>query len=428
MGKKAKVKNKKKNRKKKLKITLLVVEIIIILFMILAAVMIFVPNSKIKALKAITSCAPGRTLISCVLGSDYEKYLQDKDFNSENINQNKNLKMSGKYTNIALFGSDARGEDLAGKGSHTDSIIIVSMNNQTGEVKMCSVFRDTVLEFVVDDKIYYDKATNAFSYGDTETVINMLNSNLDLNIKDYAMVNFAGLANIIDALGGVDIHITEDERKQINNYLGETRAVTEMTTPNVYKAGDVHLTGLQATAYCRNRYTAFYNEDGTVVNDDYGRAARQRLILEKIVEKAKSAGASQMIKVARTLFSKNTGDDRFLVTSLSFDEILDLIPNAIKFNLAGSEGFPFAKTSNNDFRSVVVKNKKQQSLYSTGQSCVFAKGLEYNVKKLHEYLFGEEDYEPTENVKEISEILEDITGVESETESVSSSSTKAGTE
>lgn len=413
---KNKRKNKLKNRrsgKKKLKIALLVVEIIIILVMIFATVMVFTPNAKVKLISALAGCAPGRSLISCVLGGDYEKYLQDSDFDEGNINQNDDLKINTKYTNIALLGTDTRSGDLT-EASHTDSIIIVSINNETGEVKMVSVYRDTILEFVVDNKLYYDKATNAFSYGSAETTINMLNSNLDLNIEDYAIVNFAGLANIIDALGGIDITITEDERYYINGYLTETREVTGMTAPDVKKSGDVHLTGLQATAYCRIRYVAFYQEDGTTINNDYARAARQRLVLEKIVGKAKSAGVSEMLDITKALFKQNTGEDQFMVTSLSFDDILDLIPTLIEFDLVGSQGFPSALSSGN-YMPLVVKNGVQQNLYSSPQSSVFAKGLTYNVKALHQYLFNENNYIPTENVQEINDILIDITGIEPET-------------
>lgn len=421
-------KKRKKNGKKKLKIALLVIEIIIIMIMIFAAVMVFTPNSKVKLVKALTGCAPGRSFLGCVLGGDYEKYLQDSGFNSGDINQNKDLTISEKYTNIALFGTDTRSGDLT-ESSHTDSIIIVSVNNQTGEVKMASVYRDTVLEYSVDGNLYYDKATNAYAHGRAETSVNMLNSNLDLNIEDYAIVNFAGLANIIDALGGIDITITKDERDHTNNYLGETRNVTGMHTLNVIDYGEVHLTGLQATAYSRIRDAAFYYEDGTSVNNDYGRAARQRLVLEKIIDKAKSAGVSEMLKVAKTLLNKNTGEDQFLLTSISFDEILEMIPTMLEFNLAGSESFPSALTSGTDFMPITVNNKgRQSSLYTTNPDCVFAKGLAYNVTKLHEYLFGEEDYEPTKNVQDINDLLIEITGVEPETESGQSTTKSGGSE
>ncbi|SHJ17718.1 LCP family protein [Parasporobacterium paucivorans] len=408
-------------RNKKIKTALLVAEIIIILVLAFAAAMVLIPNAKLKLISSMTSSAPGRALISFFIGSDYEKYLQDANFNSDNVDKNDNLNIGEEYTNIALFGSDSRGSDLT-SGAHFDSTIIVSMNNKTGEVKMVSVYRDTVLEFVADGDVYYDKATNANAYGNTETVLNMLNANLDLDITDYAVVNFAGLANVIDALGGMDVTITKDEMQWINNYLGETREVTGMTTLNVTKSGAVHLTGLQATAYSRIRQVAFYNEDGTSVNNDYGRTARQRLVLMNIFQKAKSAGASEMLQIANALFKKNSGDDKFLVTSMDLNEILKLIPTAIKFNITGTTGFPTELTSGTFYNPVVYRNGKQMSLYNKAPSCVFVKGLERNVTQLHEFLFGTTDYVPTKNVQEINDILITLTGVEPETNAETESS------
>lgn len=414
-----KYQRKEKNKFGKLKKVLLGVEIFVILCLIFVTAMVYIPDSKMKLISAMTSIGPGRALIGVLIGSDYEEYLKDSGFDSDKVKENEDLAIGEEYTNIALFGSDSRVGDLT-KDAHFDSTIIVSINNKTGNVKMVSVYRDTVLEFVAGDGIYYDKATNANAYGNTETVLNMLNANLDLNISDYAVINFAGLANVIDALGGMDVTITKDEMQWINNYLGETREVTGMTTLNVTKYGTVHLTGLQATAYSRIRQVAFYNEDGTSENNDYGRTARQRLVLMNIFQKAKSAGVSELMDIANALFKKNSGDDKFLVTSMDLDEILDLIPTAMKMDITDTVGFPIELTSGSFYIPVVYKNGKQLSLYNTAPSCVFVKGLERNVSLLHEFLFDETAYKPTKNVQEIDEILITLTGVEPETEETES--------
>lgn len=414
-----KYQRKEKNKFGKLKKVLLGVEIFVILCLIFVTAMVYIPDSKMKLISAMTSIGPGRALIGVLIGSDYEEYLKDSGFDSDKVKENEDLAIGEEYTNIALFGSDSRGGDLT-KDAHFDSTIIVSINNKTGNVKMVSVYRDTVLEFVAGDGIYYDKATNANAYGNTETVLNMLNANLDLNISDYAVINFAGLANVIDALGGMDVTITKDEMQWINNYLGETREVTGMTTLNVTKYGTVHLTGLQATAYSRIRQVAFYNEDGTSENNDYGRTARQRLVLMNIFQKAKSAGVSELMDIANALFKKNSGDDKFLVTSMDLDEILDLIPTAMKMDITDTVGFPIELTSGSFYIPVVYRNGKQLSLYNTAPSCVFVKGLERNVSLLHEFLFDETAYKPTKNVQEIDEILITLTGVEPEIEETES--------
>ena len=134
----------------------------------------------------------------------------------------------------------------------------------------------------------------------------MLNTNLDLDIQDYVTVNFSGLTEIIDALGGIDVTITEDERFYINGYLVETRKVTGMDAPDVNESGTVHLSGLQATAYCRIRYTSYFDEEGNEYKDDLGRTARQRAVLSKLVDKAKAAGSDKIIKIAKRILNSNT--------------------------------------------------------------------------------------------------------------------------
>lgn len=404
-------KNKRKkskgiNKGKVLKISVLAVEILVVLILAFIIAMLCIPDSKTKLLKAFTGCSAGQGLISCFIGKDYENLLDD-EFNEDNITTN--VELSGDYTNIALLGVD---EDEA----RTDSIIILSINNKTKEMKMCSVYRDTVLEYITEDnkgrKIFnYDKANQAYAQGGAETAINMLNTNLDLNIKDYVRVNFSGLANIIDSLGGLDVYITEAERGYLNAYLAVLRDSTGGNDPDVTKSNQVvHLTGLQATAFCRIRYTSF-TRDGVTYNDDYARTERQRYILEEIFRKAKNSGASEIIDVANALFEDNSNaDNKFILTSLSKEEVVTLIPLLLDFNITDSKGFPFEKSSGSFAPLYMTSTGAQGSLYGQNLSCVFVKDLEANVKELHSYLFEEADYEPTDNVKEISDNLKTITG------------------
>lgn len=387
-------KGRKRRRKKRIKKIVLAFEILVILVLISAAALFLIPGAKVKFLKAFLGCSPGRSLVGCVLGDDYEKYIQDTEFNENNIVQNTGLTISGEYTNIALFGGDSRSGEL-GESAHGDSMIILSIHNKTGDVKMVSVYRDTVLKYTVNGEANYNKATSALYFGGTVAAVNMMNENLDLNITDYVIVNFAGLANIVDALGGIDVTITEEEREYTNGYLGETREVTGMITPNVEVSGTVHLTGLQATAYSRIRQVPFHDEDGTTLTDDYGRTARQRLVLMQILKQAKSAGIDELMNVAKTLFSQNSGEDKFILSSMSFDKVLKLLPVALDCEIIGNQGFP------TDFTSVKID----------GSDCLAVRGLIYNVGKLHEYLFGQEGYEPTSEVTEINDKLIKITGV-----------------
>ena len=279
------------------------------------------------------------------------------------------------YTNYLLLGTDARDNSLeamnkTGEGN-TDAIIIASLNNDTKEVKLVSVYRDTLLMVPASGGFNdtYRKATEAFFYSGVEATISMINLNLDLNITDYVMVNFEALIRIVDAVGGVDLEITEQELYWLNEYLRDTGLNTGRTYETVPSAGMVHLDGIQATAYCRIRYA-----DGTL---DYGRAERQRKIISLIFEKAINGVLDNV------------------VTSVPVAEIIGMIPSVFDFSLADQTGFPFEK-----FGSM----KKVPEINIADP--VFAMTLESNVSELHKYLFGVDGYEPTSRIKDISAYLQ----------------------
>ena len=325
-------------------------------------------------------------------------YVQDKSFDRSSVQVNSGLEIDKNYVNFILFGGDSRSGDL-GAYAHGDSMVLVSVNKKSGEVKMVSVYRDTYLKYIKDGEEFYDKATNALYLAGIPSAINMLNEHLDLNMTDYIIVNFAGLANVVDALGGLELTITEDERFYINGYLTETREVTGMDAPDVETSGTVKLTGLQATAYCRIRAVAFYQEDGTTISTDFGRTARQRLVLELILNKAKSAGVSELLDVSKVMFSKNVDEDKFISSSFPFNDVLELLPVALEASISGSEGFPF------DYQPKRID----------GEDCLVPSDLEANVAKLHEYLFGDTNYIATDQVMEISDKLVKSTGVKLDT-------------
>ena len=122
------------------------------------------------------------------------------------------------YTNFALFGGDSRSGDVT-KNLNTDSIIIVSLNNETKEVKMVSVYRDTLLD-MTNGKI--QKCNSAYSRGGATQAINMLNMNLDLDIKKYVTVDFGAVSELVDMLGGIEINVSDKEWKEVNKYIDET--------------------------------------------------------------------------------------------------------------------------------------------------------------------------------------------------------------
>ncbi len=276
------------------------------------------------------------------------------------------------YRNIALFGVDSTTGALT-KNTRSDTIMIASINLDTGECRLVSVYRDTYLNLSNDS---YNKCNAAYAKGGPMQAINMLNMNLDLNITDFVTVGFAGLSDTIDALGGIMIDVDEAELKHINNYqICMAEDLKRSYTP-VTSTGYQLLDGLQATAYCRIRYTS---------GDDFKRAERQREVLMAIAEKAKTASPSTLNSVANAIFDKDE-----IYTSLDVAEILELLGEITRYEIVDQAGFP------------------EDSMRATGTigskgSCVIPVSLADNVQWLHEFLFKDETYTPSDAVLEYSE-------------------------
>ena len=289
---------------------------------------------------------------------------------------------SGPYTNIALFGLDSRSQELNG-GVNSDTIIIASINNKTKDVKLVSVYRDTLLEMPDG---YYHKINSAYLEG-PENALNALNYNLDMDIKNYVAINFEALIRTIDMLGGIDVEMTAEEAFWCDGYIAETALAAGMPIQGEedllphQNGGTYHLNGIQATAFCRIRYTDGY---------DFRRTERQRYVLKQVLDKAKDASVTTLNDIA---------DEVLPLVSTSFKniDIISLGLNVANYNLVDTTGFPFESVS--DWTD------------SSGSQCVVAVGYEDNVKKLHEWLFPDQEYEVSEEVHLISETIIYITGV-----------------
>lgn len=289
------------------------------------------------------------------------------------INDNVNLK---GYTNIALFGVDSR-EGSLDKEAHSDTILIASINNKTKDVKLVSVYRDTYLDNTNGE---YRKATECYYFGGPSRAISMLNKNLDLDITDFATVDFSAVIEAVDLLGGIDIELTDEEVKWLNAYLVETSQVTGVSYENIQSSGMQHLSGIQAMAYCRIRYTEGW---------DYKRTERQRLVLEKIFEGAKSQGVTTLASMISTMMP-------YIKTSLSNTEIIALAADIGKYTIADTQGFPYDKVAAD----------------VDAGDCVVPVNLAANVKQLHEYLFGDTDYTVSDTVQQISNQIINNTGIQ----------------
>jgi anionic cell wall polymer biosynthesis LytR-Cps2A-Psr (LCP) family protein len=182
----------KGSRSRKIRTAIIIVEIILILF---ECAVLYVVNKLDRVQRVAISVDE----------------LQENI--SEEVKANAESGQMKGYTNIALFGVDTRTGDLE-NNTRSDTILIASINNTTKEVKLVSVFRDTYLNLGNDS---YNKANSAYAQGGPTQAINMLNMNLDLNITDFITVGFEGLVDVIDALGGIDIELTDAEVKHLND-------------------------------------------------------------------------------------------------------------------------------------------------------------------------------------------------------------------
>lgn len=292
----------------------------------------------------------------------------------------------GEYTTIALFGLDNRDEGNY-KSGNSDVIMIARIDNETKEVKLVSVYRDTMLNMMdSDDLDAYSKANAAYAMGGPDQAVRMLNANLDLDIREYVSFDFTAVAEAVDLLGGVDIELTAEEIGHMNNYCVETSEVTGMEYNKLeQQPGTYKLNGVQAVSYARIRQTA---------GDDFKRAERQRIVLNKMVEEALQADMGTINDLIDTVFP-------LIKTSLSKTEILGLAKDAMNYRMGESRGFPFDK----------VTGSYKVSYQSRKTSCVIPADLAANVKQLHDFLFSTTDYQVSESVQNISDAMANRTGV-----------------
>ncbi len=322
--------------------------------------------------------------------------FQDLDVNPDDISMNEDIdedtaKLLKGYTNIALFGLGSRTPGSLGKGELSDTIIIASINNETKEVRLMSVYRDTYLNRADDS---YGKCNAAYSRGGPKQAMEMLNTNLDLNIKYYVSIDFTALIKTVDLLGGVEIDVKPEEVDAINGYMYETTAIAEKAEDDsinpynsfIEEPGLQTLQGVQATAYCRIR---------KVGNNDFERTERQRRVIEQIVQKATKAGLGTINEMIDEVFP-------LVATNIPKTTLIGMAASMMSYELGESSGFPSTRA---DARM-------------DGQQVVVPADLVTNVTELHSFLFDEDDYYPSPTVLEINEKIIADTGVQAqETES-----------
>ena len=339
------------------------------------------PKKKRKGLKIFGIVVLALVIIIAgVLGGAYwyiaDKFgkMQQVAINEEELNIDTQVEenLSG-YRNIALFGVDSRDDNL-GRGNRSDCIIIASINNKTKEIKLLSVYRDTYVQI---EGHGLDKITHAYSYGEAPLALSTLNTNLDLNIKEFVTVNFDLVAEAVNLLGGVDINIEQSEIQYINEYIDSTSSSTGIASKHITKTGMQTLDGVQAVAYSRIRYTA---------GGDYKRTERMRDVLTAMLQKIKTKSIGEINNFLDVILPK-------VYTNIEANDIIALIPDMMNFKVTDSIGWPYE-----------TKGITLNAWYGVPVT------LEENVTRLHEELFGEENYTPTSTVQQISDSIIKKTG------------------
>ncbi len=254
--------------------------------------------------------------------------------------------------NIALFGVDAR--DYS-ENTRSDAIMIMSVDTKNGRITLSTLMRDTL----VSVPGYWDmKLTESYAYGGPELAVQTINANFGTDIREYATVTFKGMAEIIDAAGGVMVDISEKERVSANGSVWEQWDACGMEEDYIGEAGYQRLSGTQAVAYARIRY---------VGNADYQRTSRQRIVLTALFQQV----LSHPQKIPQTLM---TAED-VVETSLSQSDVLKLMPVLLHGLELESTRFPL----NQDIIS--------DSYYVGNAACIYA-DMDSTRASLHDFIYS----------------------------------------
>ena len=242
-------------------------------------------------------------LVSAVYGK--MTYIRSEELSGEP------LKSKGVY-HILLIGNDSRSQDEEGR---SDAMILLSISSKTKTIQMISLLRDMYVEIPGHDG---NRLNAAYAFGGAELLLETVRQNLGIEVNRYIVVNFQAFANLVDAAGGVDLELSNEEVQWVNAYLNEYNMLRNMPIDTDYLdtslSGMIHLNGPQALAYSRNRY----------IGTDFGRTERQRKVLSAVIKKLPLAAVTNMKELIDGLFPN-------LTTNLTKGECLRLSLQAGKF-------------------------------------------------------------------------------------------------
>lgn len=252
-------------------------------------------------------------------------------------------------TNILLLGVDSRSTDYSGR---SDSMMILTIDNQHNKLKLTSLMRDSYVNIDGHGK---DKLNHAYAFGKGQLAIKTVNQNFQMNIKDFVAVDFNGLEDMIDTLGGVTMKITSEELTSLNSSITEQAKLRGVAPKHIDKPGTYNLNGIQAVAYARIRYAS---------GGDFKRTERQRVVLEAMFNKIKSQGATKFPSLVNKLLPN-------VRTSLSNMQVISLGTKVLTSGISEIEQqrFPLDKHSKGGYIGKVWylqfdKEATQQQIYN----------------------------------------------------------------
>lgn len=291
-------------------------------------------------------------------------------------------KQKGYYT-FAVFGVDSRNGKFGKGEALSDVNILVNIDRGTGDIQVVSLYRDTYSK--IDDKTYH-KLNEAYFKGGVDQTLKTIRENFDINVHDYVVFNWEAVIHAIDILGGVDIDVTDAEFAYINSFITETVESTGIGSVQLQHPGLQHLDGVQAVAYARLR----------LMDNDFQRTERQRKVISLAFDKAKVADKKKLMQLVVSVLPMTS-------TNITIDDILPMAKNTKKYHLSETVGFPFDKE--------IIK--------LDGRSIVVPITLKSNVIALHQLLFKDESYTPSDSVQKISDYIIKKTGKGTDERSVS---------
>jgi len=312
---------------------------------------------KVSGSSEVTSSigdAVSAVLMSAITGEEIDIDKIGASFDESNIKVFPGL--SDEVKNVAVFGVDSRENNDS--GSRSDAMMIVSFDMKHNKVKAVSIMRDSLVS--IPGYKNRSKINSAYAKGGVELAINTINENFKMNINDYIVLNFNQMASVVDAVDGIEVEISEAERKNANKYIREMAEENNEKPNLIKKSGTVTLYGHQAVAYARIR---------AVGNADFERTERQREVMEKIMNKVLSAGVMEYPDIINALVP-------MLKTSLSRDEITKMMGHVI------SNGKPTFEQGRFPMDGTFTTNEYYAMEYD----------MEEAADKLHRFIYDDEPF------------------------------------